>query len=69
MTILAENRRNQENYLDGCVADKSSALIPCPILVVLTLGSESCPGKGERGEHQARIWLVKPNALLKKKLA
>lgn len=46
------------------MTDKSSALIPCPILVVLTLGSESCTGEGKRGEQQARIWFVKSDALV-----
>lgn len=69
MTIIAENRMNQEYHLAGLVTDKSSAVIPCPVPVVLTLGSESWPGEGKRGKHQARIWSVKPDALVKKKLA
>lgn len=47
MTTMAENRMNQEYYLDGlCDRQEHSALILWPILLVLTLGSESCPGEG-----------------------
>lgn len=68
MTIIAEN--NESRILPGRFGDRQEqCLIPCPILVVLTLGSESCPGEGKRGEHQARIGLVKSDALVKKKLA
>lgn len=47
MTTIAESGMNQK-HLNDCVRQEHSALIPWSVLV-FTLGSESCPGKGEKG--------------------
>lgn len=47
MTTIAEGRMNPK-HLNGCVRQEHRTLIPWSVFV-FTLGSESCPGKGEKG--------------------